>query len=71
MQQIKPDSPKLPRFVRANAVRRMFANIDHATLNGLIADGMLPAPIRPRRNLVLFDEADLLAAVQRMRTNAA
>ena len=58
--------PPLPQFVGARDVRRMLGGACNSTLNKLIRDGILPTPIRPRKNMMLFEYGALLQAVQRM-----
>jgi predicted DNA-binding transcriptional regulator AlpA len=38
----------------------------NATINNMIADGVLPKPIKPRPNMVLFERTALLQAIRRM-----
>jgi hypothetical protein len=62
--------PALPEFIPLREVRRSLGNCSHATVAGLIADGILPRPLRPRRNLVLFEKLAFLQAIDRLRAAA-
>jgi hypothetical protein len=68
--KIDPKLPQLPLFVPAKRVRVMLGGMAHATLNGLVADGILPKPIRLRENVVLFEYAAIMQAVERLRAEA-
>jgi hypothetical protein len=62
-----PSLPPLPQYYGCRDVRRMLGGACNNTINLLIADGVLPEPIRLRKNMVLFEANALLQAVARMR----
>ena len=61
-----PRMPDLPMFVACRDVRRALGGCSNSTINSLVADGTLPEPVRPRRNMVLFPREPLLQAFRRM-----
>jgi|KBSSwiStaDraftv2_1062776.scaffolds.fasta_scaffold3981502_1 predicted DNA-binding transcriptional regulator AlpA len=66
MKPAYAELPELPQFVAARDVRRALGGASNATINNLIADGTLPQPIKPRRNMMLFPREPLLQAFARM-----
>ena len=62
--------PELPMYVACRDVRRALGGCSNATVINLIADGTLPQPIKPRRNLMLFPREPLLRAFARMAASA-
>jgi hypothetical protein len=70
MKTSHSELPALPEFIALREVRRSLGGASHATVAGLIADGILPKPIRPRRNLVLFEKRAFLQAIEALRAVA-
>jgi hypothetical protein len=69
-QHTPVSAPPLPQFISMRDVRRMLGGAANATVNAMVASGTLPEPIRPRKNMVLFERGALLAAVTRLVTTA-
>ena len=61
----------LPSFINMRALRRKLGDAAPSTIRAMVADGLLPAPVKPRHNLCLFDEAAVHAAISRWPRAAA
>jgi hypothetical protein len=66
MKPQNSELPALPQYVAARDVRRALGGACNATINALVADGVLPRPIKPRANMVLFERTALMEALRRM-----
>ena len=66
MENARPELPELPMYVACRDVRRALGGCSNSTINSLVANGTLPEPVRPRRNMVLFPREPLLQAFARM-----
>jgi hypothetical protein len=61
---VERQAPSLPRFISMTDLRKkVLGGVAASTVRDMIADGLLPEPLRPRHNLALFDEAAVSAAI--------
>ena len=67
MKKIAP--PALPAFIRKPQVRKMLGGMSSARVDQLVADGLLPAPIKLGERTTLFALAELEAALARLRVS--
>jgi hypothetical protein len=66
-----PQAPApLPEFVSMRDLRRILGGAASATINEMVAAGTLPEPVRPRRNMVLFERGALHKALSRLSATA-
>lgn len=65
---IIPPFPKTVRYIRFTAVRAKLGGISKTTLYGLMKQASFPRPIKLSRRLVIWNEVEIDAWIQKKKT---